>query len=98
MDGHTGQVVHGCNRLRFWTGEDDFGNRLLVRRADEINCLFRFVGDSKIASGDVPEPVGVMPRSRPLSWREEFASTLPDLREKDIAGSGFAMIRHAPLD
>jgi len=29
-------------------------------------------------------------RSRP-EWRREFAETLPDLREEDIAGSGFAI-------
>ncbi|MDX9788170.1 MAG: alpha-amylase family glycosyl hydrolase [Desulfobacterales bacterium] len=28
-------------------------------------------------------------------WREEFQETLPDLREKDIAGSGFAITAYA---
>ena len=26
-----------------------------------------------------------------LEWRREFQETLPDLREEDIAGSGFAI-------
>ena len=30
-------------------------------------------------------------RSR-ADWRKEFEETLPDLREEDIAGSGFAML------
>jgi glycosidase len=28
-------------------------------------------------------------------WREEFQHTLPDLKEEDIAGSGFAIIRYS---
>ena len=28
-------------------------------------------------------------------WRREFAETLPDLREEDIAGSGFAITGYA---
>ena len=38
-------------------------------------------------------------RSNP-EWRKEFAETLPDLQEEDIAGSGFAITSyavHAPL-
>src|SRR5690349_14401470 len=27
-------------------------------------------------------------------WRKEFQETLPDLREEDIAGSGFAVARY----
>ncbi len=28
-------------------------------------------------------------------WRKEFQDTLPDLKEEDIEGSGFAIIRYA---
>ena len=31
-------------------------------------------------------------------WREEFVDTLPDLREEDIAGSGFAITRYVVTD
>ena len=30
-------------------------------------------------------------RARNPEWRREFEETLPDLREEDIAGSGFAI-------
>src|SRR5882672_5819694 len=36
-------------------------------------------------------------RSNP-EWRREFQETLPDLREEDIAGSGFAITGYAVHD
>src|SRR3954447_16561057 len=36
-------------------------------------------------------------RSNP-EWRKEFQETLPDLREEDIAGSGFAITRYGVHD
>lgn len=36
-------------------------------------------------------------RTRP-EWRAEFAETLPDLQEEDIAGSGFAVVGYAVPD
>src|SRR5882672_11054143 len=36
-------------------------------------------------------PAGQQVSRRHQAWRQEFAATLPDLREVDIAGSGFAI-------
>jgi len=40
-------------------------------------------------------PAGQEISRRNSEWRKEFQETLPDLREKDIAGSGFAIAGYA---
>jgi hypothetical protein len=65
----------------------------------ELDCLARMGFDwvwllSVWQTGPAGQRVS---RSNP-EWRKEFKETLPDLREEDIAGSGFAIIGYSAHD